>query len=297
MNTSQSNAIFETKISSLEFLYRGKVRDIYKIDADRLLVVQTDRLSAFDVVLPDPIPGKGCLLTELSVFWFKKLSHVISNHWLDQSPRDFVTDKELGQIKGRAMVVRRLTPLPVEAIVRGYLAGSGWKEYQQTAKICGISLPPNLREAQKLPQTIFTPSTKAEIGDHDENIPFAVVEEKIGKEYASVIRDVSCNLYEEASAYALERGIIIADTKFEFGTDSNGEIYLIDEALTSDSSRFWPQNQYFVGSSPPSFDKQFVRDWLESISWDKKPPAPGVPEDIVQKTSDKYREALTLLTR
>lgn len=297
MKTSKSEVIFETDITSLEFLYRGKVRDIYKIDDDRLLVVQTDRLSAFDVVLPNPIPGKGCLLTELSVFWFKKLSHIIPNHWLDETPQDFVTDREFGQIEGRAMVVRSLKPLPVEAIVRGYLAGSGWKEYQRTAKICGISLPPNLREAQKLPQTIFTPSTKADVGDHDENIPFELVEKKIGKDYADKIRHASCKLYEEASAYALARGIIIADTKFEFGTDPNGALYLIDEALTSDSSRFWPQKQYVVGSSPPSFDKQFIRDWLESISWNKKPPAPDVPEAIAQKTSDKYREALTLLTR
>tara|TARA_E500000331_G_scaffold111024_3_gene108076 strand:+ start:6092 stop:6985 length:894 start_codon:yes stop_codon:yes gene_type:complete len=297
VNTSNPHSIFETDIGSLEFLYRGKVRDIYKIDADRLLVVQTDRLSAFDVVLPNPIPGKGCLLTELSVFWFKKLSHIIPNHWLDYSPQEFVTDKESDQVKGRAMVVRKLKPLPVEAIVRGYLAGSGWKEYQKTAKICGISLPPNLREAQKLPETIFTPSTKAEVGDHDENISFKLVEDKIGVDHAGKIREVSCKLYEEASAYALERNIIIADTKFEFGIDSNGELYLIDEALTSDSSRFWPQDQYVLGSSPPSFDKQFVRDWLETISWNKKPPAPDVPGDIIQKTSDKYREALSLLTR
>jgi len=297
VKTRESDVIFETNITSLEFLYRGKVRDIYKIDDDRLLVVQTDRLSAFDVVLPNPIPGKGRLLTELSVFWFKKLSHVIPNHWLDESPQDFVTDRERGQINGRAMVVRRLEPLPVEAIVRGYLAGSGWREYQNTGKICGIPLPPNLKEAQQLPRTIFTPSTKADIGDHDENISFELVEEKIGKEYADKIRDASCELYEEASAYALAREIIIADTKFEFGTDSNGALYLIDEALTSDTSRFWPQKQYFVGSSPPSFDKQFVRDWLESISWNKKPPAPDVPEAIAQKTADKYREALILLTR
>ncbi|MDA9295925.1 phosphoribosylaminoimidazolesuccinocarboxamide synthase [Burkholderiales bacterium] len=290
-------SIYETKITSLEFLYRGKVRDIYKIDDDRLLVVQTDRLSAFDVILPDPIPGKGCLLTDLSVFWFKKLSNVISNHWLNQPPEDFVTAQELSQVAGRAMVVRRLKPLPVEAIVRGYLAGSGWKEYQQSGSICGIALPPNLREAEQLPKTIFTPSTKADIGDHDENISYELVEEKIGEDFAGRIRNASCKLYEEASAYALERGIIIADTKFEFGTDSNGKLYLIDEALTSDSSRFWPLNQYAIGASPPSFDKQFVRDWLESISWDKKPPAPVVPQEIAEKTAAKYLEALTLLTK
>jgi len=294
---SKPISIYETKITSLEFLYRGKVRDIYKIDDDRLLVVQTDRLSAFDVILPDPIPGKGCLLTDLSVFWFKKLSNVISNHWLNQPPEDFVTAQELSQVAGRAMVVRRLKPLPVEAIVRGYLAGSGWKEYQQSGSICGIALPQNLREAEQLPKTIFTPSTKADIGDHDENISYELVEKKIGEDFAGRIRNASCKLYEEASAYALERGIIIADTKFEFGTDSNGKLYLIDEALTSDSSRFWPQNQYAIGASPPSFDKQFVRDWLESISWDKKPPAPDVPQEIAEKTAAKYLEALTLLTK
>ena len=294
---SKPISIYETKITSLEFLYRGKVRDIYKIDDDRLLVVQTDRLSAFDVILPDPIPGKGCLLTDLSVFWFKKLSNVISNHWLNQPPEDFVTAQELSQVAGRAMVVRRLKPLPVEAIVRGYLAGSGWKEYQQSGSICGIALPQNLREAEQLPKTIFTPSTKADIGDHDENISYELVEKKIGEDFAGRIRNASCKLYEEASAYALERGIIIADTKFEFGTDSNGKLYLIDEALTSDSSRFWPQNQYAIGASPPSFDKQFVRDWLESISWDKKPPAPDVPREIAEKTAAKYLEALTLLTK
>jgi phosphoribosylaminoimidazole-succinocarboxamide synthase len=294
---SKPISIYETKITSLEFLYRGKVRDIYKIDDDRLLVVQTDRLSAFDVILPDPIPGKGCLLTDLSVFWFKKLSNVISNHWLNQPPEDFVTAQELSQVAGRAMVVRRLKPLPVEAIVRGYLAGSGWKEYQQSGSICGIALPQNLREAEQLPKTIFTPSTKADIGDHDENISYELVEKKIGEDFAGRIRNASCKLYEEASAYALERGIIIADTKFEFGTDSNGKLYLIDEALTSDSSRFWPQNQYAIGASPPSFDKQFVRDWLESISWDKKPPAPDIPQEIAEKTAAKYLEALTLLTK
>jgi len=294
---NNKNTVFETQINSLEFLYRGKVRDIYKIDKERLLVVQTDRLSAFDVVLPDPIPGKGRLLTDLSVFWFKKLSHLISNHWLDQSPREFLTDGEFEQVEGRAMVVRWLRPLPVEAIVRGYLAGSGWKEYRKTGSICGIVLPPNLKEAQQLPQTIFTPSTKADLGDHDENISFELVEKKVGQDYAYRIREASCMLYEEAGIYALERGIIIADTKFEFGTDSTGELYLIDEALTSDSSRFWPQDQYVVGSSPPSFDKQFVRDWLESIGWDKKSPAPRLPDDITQRTSDKYKEAVMLLTQ
>jgi phosphoribosylaminoimidazole-succinocarboxamide synthase len=293
---SNLDSITKTNLTSLEFVYRGKVRDIYQVDADRLLVVQTDRLSAFDVILPDPIPGKGRLLTDLSIFWFKKLQHVIPNHLLANTAAEFVAIEELPQVVGRSMVVKKLTPLPVEAIVRGYLAGSGWKEYRETGAVCGVQLPRDLRESEKLPQTIFTPSTKAEVGDHDENISFDRVVDKIGLEYATKIRDASCELYEAAAAYAVDRGIIIADTKFEFGTDNDGNLHLIDEALTSDSSRFWPKQQYAVGSSPPSFDKQFVRDWLESISWNKKPPAPNLPEEIALKTAEKYREALTLLT-
>ena len=289
-------SLMKTDIKSLEFVYQGKVRDIYQIDDTRLLVVQTDRLSAFDVILPDPIPGKGRLLTELSVFWFKKLSSVIPNHWLDQSPRDFLTDSEYAQVEGRSMVVRKLDPLPVEAIVRGYLAGSGWKEYLNTGAVCGIELPEGLVEASKLPQTIFTPSTKAAVGDHDENVSYEAIVGTIGSEYASQVREKSLQLYETAAEYALERGIIIADTKFEFGIDKLGEVYLIDEALTSDSSRFWPKDQYREGTSPPSFDKQFIRDWLESISWDKAPPAPRVPTQIAQSTAEKYSEALNLLT-
>jgi len=293
---SNLDSITKTNLTSLEFVYRGKVRDIYQVDADRLLVVQTDRLSAFDVILPNPIPGKGRLLTDLSIFWFKKLQHVIPNHLLANTAAEFVANEELPQVVGRSMVVKKLTPLPVEAIVRGYLAGSGWKEYRETGAVCGVQLPRDLRESEKLPQTIFTPSTKAEVGDHDENISFDRVVDKIGLEYATKIRDASCELYEAAAAYAVDRGIIIADTKFEFGTDNDGNLHLIDEALTSDSSRFWPKQQYAVGYSPPSFDKQFVRDWLESISWNKKPPAPNLPEEIALKTAEKYREALTLLT-
>jgi phosphoribosylaminoimidazole-succinocarboxamide synthase len=289
-------SLMKTDIKSLEFVYQGKVRDIYQIDDTRLLVVQTDRLSAFDVILPDPIPGKGRLLTELSVFWFKKLSSVIPNHWLDQSPRDFLTDSEYAQVEGRSMVVRKLDPLPVEAIVRGYLAGSGWKEYLNTGAVCGIELPEGLVEASKLPQTIFTPSTKAAVGDHDENVSYEEIVATIGPEYATQVREKALQLYENAAEYALERGIIIADTKFEFGIDKLGEVYLIDEALTSDSSRFWPKDQYREGTSPPSFDKQFIRDWLESISWDKAPPAPRVPLEIAQSTAEKYSEALNLLT-
>lgn len=291
-----NTAVLETNLKSLPFLYRGKVRDIYQVDAERLLVIQTDRLSAFDVILPTPIPGKGRMLTAMSLFWFHKLAHVIPNHLLDVAPESLVAPNEVDQVAGRSMVVRRLKPLPVEAIVRGYVAGSGWKDYRKTQAICGIALPPGLREADKLPQPIFTPSTKAAIGDHDENIDFAQVEKLIGSAYAVQVRDAAIRLYSEAADYAAGRGIIIADTKFEFGTDASGRLYLIDEALTSDSSRFWPRDQYQPGSSPPSFDKQFVRDWLEAQDWNKKPPAPALPDVILQKTAAKYEEALRLLT-
>ena len=292
-----SATVFETHLESLPFLYRGKVRDIYEVDAECLLVIQTDRLSAFDVILPTPVPGKGRLLTAMSLFWFRRLAHVIPNHLLDVAPESVVAATEVDQVAGRAMVVRRLKPLPVEAIVRGYLAGSGWKEYQQTQAICGIGLPAGLREAEQLPEPIFTPSTKAAIGDHDENIAFAEVEKQIGTEYAAQVRDKAIELYSRAAEYAAQRGIIIADTKFEFGTDQAGKLYLIDEALTSDSSRFWPREQYRVGTNPPSFDKQFVRDWLESQHWNKKPPAPALPDDILANTAAKYDEALRLLTQ
>jgi phosphoribosylaminoimidazole-succinocarboxamide synthase len=293
---SLSESVLETNLTSLPFLYRGKVRDIYEIDAERLLVVQTDRLSAFDVILPTPVPGKGRMLTAMSSFWFHRLAHIIPNHLLDTRPESVVSQDEVDQVVDRSMVVRRLKPLPVEAIVRGYVAGSGWKDYQKTQAICGIALPAGLREAEKLPAPIFTPSTKAAIGSHDENIDYAEVEKLIGADYARQVRDKAIALYSEAAAYAAERGIIIADTKFEFGVDAAGKLYLIDEALTSDSSRFWPREQYRVGSSPPSFDKQFVRDWLEAQHWNKQPPAPALPEDILARTAAKYEEALTLLT-
>ncbi|MEX0960910.1 MAG: phosphoribosylaminoimidazolesuccinocarboxamide synthase [Burkholderiales bacterium] len=288
--------ILETRLKSLKLLHRGKVRDLYAIDEERLLVIQTDRLSAFDVILPTPVPGKGRILTALSNFWFAKLRHVIPNHLLDVAPESVVAADERDQVAGRAMVVRRLKPLPVEAIVRGYLAGSGWKDYRKTQSICGIALPAGLREAEKLPQPIFTPSTKAAIGAHDENIAYAEVEKQIGAELAGKVRNSAIRLYSEAADYADTRGIIIADTKFEFGTDKAGALYLIDEALTPDSSRFWPKSGYRTGISPPSFDKQFVRDWLEAQNWNKRPPAPTLPTDILTKTAAKYEEALKMLT-
>ncbi len=288
--------MLESSLKSLPFLHRGKVRDIYAVDDDRLLVIQTDRLSAFDVVLPTPIPGKGHVLTALSFFWFRKLAHVIPNHLTDVEPESVVSPDERSQVAGRAMVVRRLKPLPIEAIARGYVIGSGWKDYQRTGAICGIPLPAGLREAERLPQPIFTPSTKAPIGKHDENIPFAEMERLVGADRARGVRDATLRLYTEAADYARSRGIIIADTKFEFGIDGAGTLVLIDEALTPDSSRFWPAAEYRVGMSPPSFDKQFVRDWLEAQAWDKQPPAPALPADVLAKTAEKYREALRLLT-
>jgi phosphoribosylaminoimidazole-succinocarboxamide synthase len=288
-------AIHETNLRSLRFLHRGKVRDIYAIDDERLLIVQTDRLSAFDVILPSPIPGKGKVLTEVSNFWFARLGHVIPNHLLPVDPLTVVAPDEQDQVAGRAFVVRRLKPLPIEAIVRGYVAGSGWKDYQRTGAICGIPLPAGLAEAQKLPAPIFTPSTKAPAGSHDENIPFAEAERLLGAARAAEVRDAAIRLYSEAADFAATRGILIADTKFEFGTDAVGTLYLIDEALTPDSSRFWPVAGYRTGISPPSFDKQFVRDWLEAHDWNKKPPAPALPADVLEKTAEKYREALRLL--
>jgi phosphoribosylaminoimidazole-succinocarboxamide synthase len=292
------SVLFESDLKSLPFLHRGKVRDIYAVGDDKLLVVQTDRLSAFDVILDDPIPGKGQVLTALSLFWFGKLAHVIPNHLTGIDPATVVADaREREQIAGRAMVVRRFKPLLVEAVVRGYVAGSGWKDYQDTGAICGIRLAPGLRQAEKLPQPIFTPASKAPAGQHDENISFEEAERTVGKAHAAKVRDTAIRLYTEAAAYAETRGIIIADTKFEFGVDDKGEVFLIDEALTPDSSRFWPQDQYRTGISPPSFDKQFVRDWLETQPWNKKAPAPRLPPDILAKTSEKYEEALRLLTR
>ncbi len=295
--TRSDSLLFQSNLTSIPFLHRGKVRDIYALDDDKLLIVQTDRLSAFDVILPTPIPGKGKVLTALSNFWFQKLGHVIPNHLTGIAPESVVKkDSEREQIAGRAFVVRRLKPLPVEAIVRGYIVGSGWKEYLKTGKVCGILLPAGLKEAQKLPQPIFTPSTKAPVGTHDENISFADAEKLLGKETAAKVRDTSIRLYSEAAEYAAKKGIIIADTKFEFGLDDTGKLYLIDEVLTPDSSRFWPADQYQTGMSPPSFDKQFVRDWLEAQHWNKKPPAPQLPADVLEKTAEKYRQALRLLT-
>ena len=292
----QLPSVLETSLKSLKFLHRGKVRDIYSVDAERLLIVQTDRLSAFDVILPNPIPGKGRVLTAMSNFWFRKLRHVIANHLLDEAPESVVAPDEREQVAGRAFVVRKLRPLPIEAIVRGYVAGSGWKDYQKTGMICGIVLPPGLQEAQQLPQPLFTPSTKAAMGSHDENISFAQMEKIMDPLLAAQVRDKTIQLYREAAAYAATRGIIIADTKFEFGQDQAGKLYLIDEALTPDSSRFWPSAHYRAGSSPPSFDKQFVRDWLEAQKWDKRPPAPVLPAEVLRKTAEKYEEALRLLT-
>jgi phosphoribosylaminoimidazole-succinocarboxamide synthase len=296
MTDANTSPLFESQIHSLPLLHRGKVRDLYGIDADWLLVVQTDRLSAFDVVLPTPIPGKGQVLTALSAFWFNRLAHVIPHHLTGTDPETVVQRSERSQVAGRSFVVKRLAPLPIEAVVRGYLAGSGWKDYRRTGAVCGIPLPPGLREAEKLPRPIFTPASKAPAGAHDENITFAAAEQAIGPALAARVRDISLQLYTQAAEYADTRGIIIADTKFEFGLDAAGALYLIDEALTPDSSRFWPRNLYAVGSSPPSFDKQFVRDWLESIEWNKTPPGPSLPLDIVNKTAAKYWEAFRLLT-
>jgi phosphoribosylaminoimidazole-succinocarboxamide synthase len=290
------SGVLETKLTSLPFLHRGKVRDIYAVGDDKLLVIQTDRLSAFDVILDDPIPNKGKILTAMSNFWFKKYADLMPNHETGLQPEDVVTPEERHLVEGRAIVVRKLKPLGIEAIVRGYLIGSGWKDYQKTGKVCGIELPAGLKEAEKLPQVLFTPSTKAPAGAHDENIPFEEAEKIVGKEVAATVRDYAIKLYSAAAEYAATRGIIIADTKFEFGQDADGKVYLIDEILTPDSSRFWPMSSYQVGMSPPSFDKQFVRDWLESQPWNKQAPAPRVPQEVLDQTSAKYAEALRLLT-
>ena len=277
-------------------VYSGKVRDLYEIDDKRMLMVATDRLSAFDVILEQPIPEKGKILTAISNFWFDKLKDLVPNHFTGDKVEDVVPAAELPLVEGRAVVAKRLKPVAVEAIVRGYIVGSGWKEYQKSGTVCGIALPAGLKEAAKLPQPIFTPSTKAAVGDHDENISFAQCEAIIGAELAAQVRDTAIKLYTTAVEYAATRGIIIADTKFEFGLDEDGTLTLMDEVLTPDSSRFWPADSYAEGSNPPSFDKQFVRDWLESTGWNKQPPAPAVPADVAQKTADKYREALTRLT-
>ena len=291
-------ALFESSISSLKLLTRGKVRDIYAIDDQHMLIVTTDRMSAFDVILPDPIPGKGRVLTSVSNFWFEKTQHVIPNHLAKLTLEQVLPDaNERAQVEGRAIVVKKLQPLPVEAIVRGYIIGSGWKDYQQSGHVCGIKLPEGLQQAQQLPEAIYTPSTKADIGEHDENISFAKTIDLLGREMAEKVRDVSLKLYTEASAFAKQRGIIIADTKFEFGLDDQGVLYLIDEVLTPDSSRFWPAEQYQLGISPPSFDKQFIRDYLDKLDWDKTAPGPSLPDEIAEKSAEKYRDAEVQLTQ
>ena len=288
--------LFESHITSLTRIGRGKVRDIYAVGGDKMMIVVTDRLSAFDVVLADPIPDKGRVLTELANFWFGKLGHVVPNHLTGIDPESVVKgEQERAQVRGRAIVVKKLSPLPVEAVVRGYLIGSGWKDYQQTGALCGIQLPKGLMQAQKLPEPIFTPATKAASG-HDENISFERMCEIVGRDVGVKIKGISIRLYKEASEFAATRGIIIADTKFEFGLNEKNEVVLIDEVLTADSSRFWPADQYQAGMSPPSYDKQFVRDYLETLDWDKTPPAPRLPADVIARTSAKYREALEKLT-
>jgi phosphoribosylaminoimidazole-succinocarboxamide synthase len=292
-----SQTVFRTSLRGLEKLHEGKVRDIYAAGADALLMVATDRLSAFDVVLPDPIPGKGRVLTEISNFWFARTRHIVPNHLTGRAVSELVSDPaERAALEGRAVIVRRLKTLPLEAVVRGYLIGSGWKEYQSTGSVCGVALPAGLPLASRLPAPIFTPATKAPAGRHDENITFAEVEKLIGAPLAARVRDTAVALYEFAAAHASSRGIIIADTKFEFGVDESGTLTLIDEALTPDSSRFWPAETYRPGASPPSFDKQFVRDYLETLDWNKKAPGPHLPAHILAKTSEKYREALRRLT-
>ena len=295
-----ASALHTSAIQSLPLLARGKVRDNYAVGDDRILMIATDRLSAFDVVLGQPIPGKGEVLTQVALFWFDRLAHIVPNHLTGQAPESVVAPDEVDQVRGRSMLVRRLKPLPIEAVVRGYLAGSGWKEYQAGGAVCGVALPPGLQQASRLPQPIFTPATKAEAGAHDENIDFVTTERLIGAELAAQVRDVSLRLYQQAAAYALTRGIIVADTKFEFGLDDAGQMVLMDEVLTPDSSRYWPADSYQEGSNPPSFDKQFLRDWLETAQvdgkpWGKKAPAPTLPDGVVAQTAAKYREALTRL--
>ena len=292
-----AQALYESNVSGLELLAKGKVRDMYAAGPDHLLIVTSDRISAFDVVLPDPIPGKGAVLTSVSEFWFDRTENIVRNHRSTVPLGDVIADAaERELIASRAMVVEKLSPLPIEAIVRGYLIGSGWKDYQASGSVCGIALPAGLRQADQLPEPIFTPSTKAEVGDHDENIDFERTVELIGRDMANQVRDLSLRLYREAAEYALTRGIVIADTKFEFGLDTQGNVVLIDEVLTPDSSRFWPADQYEPGTSPPSFDKQFVRDYLEGLDWDKQPPAPALPAEIIERTAQKYREAESRLT-
>ncbi len=301
---TQPAALLESRLHSLPLLARGKVRDNYAVGADRILMVASDRLSAFDVVMGEPIPGKGALLTQMALLWFERLADIVPNHLTGQDPSTVVAEDERAQVRGRAMLVKRLAPLPVEAVVRGYLAGSGWKEYAESGSVCGVALPPGLRNAERLPQPIFTPATKAEAGAHDENISFERMSAMIGAELAARVREVSLRLYERAAAMARERGILIADTKFEFGLDQDGTLTLMDEVLTPDSSRFWPEESYAQavreGRNPPSYDKQFVRDWLEHASvdgrpWNKRAPAPALPPEVIAQTAARYREALQRL--
>jgi phosphoribosylaminoimidazole-succinocarboxamide synthase len=295
--SSHSAPLFETRLRGLKKIHQGKVRDIYDVDAEHLLIIATDRLSAFDVVLPDPIPFKGEVLTQISLFWFAKTAHITANHLSRLRVEDVISDpEERRQLAGRAMVVKKLSALPIEAVVRGYLIGSGFKDYKQHGSVCGISLPAGLTMAERLPEPIFTPASKAPAGSHDENIDFDAIVKLVGATIAAEVRRVALAVYGFAAEHARARGIIIADTKFEFGVDKSGRLYLIDEVLTPDSSRFWPMASYKPGISPPSFDKQFVRDYLESLHWNKKPPAPHLPADILMRTSDNYREALKLLT-
>lgn len=289
-------ALFESRLTSVPLLGRGKVRDIYAAGDDHLIIVTTDRLSAFDVIMSSPIPGKGAVLTAVSNFWFERFKDLVPNQLSDLPLSQFLTPEDIEQVAGRAILVKKLKPLPVEVIVRGYIIGSGWKDYQQTGAICGVKLPQGLQQAQQLPEPIFTPSTKAELGQHDENITFEQTVELIGKELAEQVRDTAITIYKQAAAYAREKGIIIADTKMEFGLDDQGVLHLIDEVLTPDSSRFWPEASYKVGTSPESFDKQYVRDYLETLDWNKQAPAPALPDIVLQNTAAKYREAQRLLT-
>jgi phosphoribosylaminoimidazole-succinocarboxamide synthase len=288
--------MLQSSLHSLPLAHRGKVRDTYAVGSDRLLIITTDRLSAFDVVMNEPIPGKGCVLNALSDFWFARLAHVVPNHLTGVAPQSVVAPDELEQVRGRSVVAMRLAPLPIEAVVRGYLIGSGWSDYQSTGRVCGIELPPGMALASRLPEPIFTPATKAALGEHDQNIPFEQACDMLGGALAQKVRSTALALYQEAFSYARRRGILIADTKFEFGLDSAGGLRLMDEVLTPDSSRFWPLDQYRVGESPPSFDKQFVRDWLQAQPWDKSPPPPALPREIIERTARKYREALEQLT-
>ena len=291
-----ANALYATSIKSLPLLAKGKVRDTYIIDDDHLLMITTDRLSAFDVVMNEPIPNKGKVLNQMSNFWFAQLHDVVPNHLTGIDPSSVVAPDEVEQVRGRSVVVKRLKPILVEAVVRGYIIGTGWKDYQATGKVCGIELPAGLQLAEKLPQPLFTPAAKADVGEHDENISFDEVKQRIGAELAEQIRDVSFALYQRAADYAAGKGIIIADTKFEFGLDKNGVLHVMDEVLTADSSRYWPADKYKVGISPPSYDKQYVRDYLETLDWNKAPPAPTLPQNVIDATAAKYREALVKIT-